>query len=387
MEDLKSKYEIDADLQTSGAVIVPRIGNAEIKTEDAGELSKNSRSELIEKLQNTRDFNLYLNCLQMLRDDFLIAVSTRHTPGSKMTDEVFDKIRALGFADFSRTHLMMYSGFVSRGEILFNTCAEKSMMPVEFCGTVNELELSIISRSWDGGLLSSIKINDEEYSLNGRGLNIVVYDWENNAVIDSCNYDAFTDNPTFFHKNLLFNEEYFDEHFFVREKYKDVWYAPYKKRYFSNRILSVKEIENGIILPNKEIDNAVYGGVCTDNFEFVSGCKTIMPDIHSHSRHIVGSYKFPEKELAYIDDVVVYAGTLMDHPGHLICEAITDRIWWYTTAADKNVKVAVVCIWGDGAYRFQREFLRQFGFKDEDIIFVDKPTKFRKVIVPDQSEY
>lgn len=387
MDELKSKYEYNADAKTSGAIIMPRIENIQTRTEDNGEVSKMNHTELIEKMLNTRDFKLYLQCLQMLQDDYLIAVSTRHTPGSKMPDDILDKIHTLGFTGLSRTHLMMYSGVVSRGKTLFDKCADNGMIPVEFSGMVDGQEISIISRSWDGGLLSSIKINEEEYSLNGRGINIVVYDLECRVVIDSCNYDAYTNKPTFFHKNLFFNEEYFNNHFFVREKYRDIWYAPYKKKYFSDRVLDIKEIENGLILPNKVIGNAVYGGVCSDKFEFVSGCYTTLPDINRGSRHIVGSYMVSDNELQYVDEVVVYGGTLMNHPGHLLCEAFADRIWCYIKSPDINAKVAVVCIWGDDTHRFQIEFLKQFGFKDEDIIFVDRPIKFKKVIVPDQSEY
>lgn len=385
MEELKSKYESDADMKTSGAIIIPRIGNEEIKTNNAVEISHMNRDEKIEEIQNTRDFNVYLDCLNSLQNDFLIVVSTRHTPGSKMVDNILKKIHDLGFSDFDKAHLMMYSGVASRGNILFNKRSEKGMVPVEFHGRVDGLDLSVISRSWDGGLLSSIKINEEEYSLNGRGINIVVYDLQDNSVIDSCNYDAFTDNPTFFHKNLLFNAEYFKTHFYVRNTYRENWILPFQKRFYSNRMLNVKEIENGIILPNKIINDAAYGGVCTENFEFITGCHSVSQFVSSASRHIVGSYKVSESELKYIDEIVVYAGSLMDHPGHLIMEAFADRIWWYLKN-NHSYKYAVVCIWGS-EHNFQMEFLKQFGLNENDIIFVDTPTKFKKVIAPDQSVY
>ncbi len=49
---------------------------------------------------------------------------------------------------------------------------------------------------------SSVKINDEEYSVNSRGLNIVVYDKEAQKVVSSVCFDLYSEItlylPTFF---------------------------------------------------------------------------------------------------------------------------------------------------------------------------------------------
>ncbi len=384
---LKKQYEINADIKTQDAIVVSSSNEEKVIRTDLEDIAKMNSTVIIDKMLNTRDVQVYFECLQCLKEKLLIVISTRHTPGNNIPNSVVENIHALGFTDFTKQSLRMYTGIVSLGKEVFDKSADKSMEPVEFNGTVDGVKLSVISRSWTGGLLSRIEIDGEDYSLNERGINIVVYDIESRKVIDSINYDAYTSSPTFYHKNLAFNKEYFNTHFFVRDGYEEIWAAPYKKKYFTERSLDTRNIENGIILPNKIIGNAVYGGVCTEKLEFVSGYTTIMPDINSKSRHIVGSYKFSDNELKYVDEVVVYGGTLMDHPGHLLCEGFTDRIWWFLKNPDIKAKVAVVCIWGDGSCRFQREFLNQFGFKNDEIIFVDRPTKFKKVIVPDQSEH
>lgn len=342
--------------------------------------------KVTDSLQNTRDISLYLDCLKRIKERSIIILSTRQTPGDIMPEPVFEKIHELGFTNLTKTKLQMYVGVISRGIPICDQSAEFPNVPVEFNSCVEGVDLSVISRSWNGGLLSSIILNGAEYSMNMMCWNIVVYDLIENRVLDSCNYcAAYTEVATFFHKNLLFNAEYFKTHFYVRNTYRENWILPFQKRFYSNRMLNVKEIENGIILPNKIINGAAYGGVCTENFEFITGCHSVSQFVSSASRHIAGSYKVSESELKYIDEIVVYAGSLMDHPGHLIMEAFADRIWWYLKN-NHSYKYAVVCIWGS-EHNFQIEFLKQFGLNENDIIFVDTPTKFKKVIAPDQSVY
>lgn len=386
LKKLKEKYEYDSDYKIKDTVRVPKSEINSDLQEKKEFYSSMNRSELIQYLKNTREICEYLECIQLLKDDVMILLSTRHTAGPKISDEVLKKFHTAGFVSLSKVSLLMYAGIISRGRIVLNKLAEKAMLPVKFNGSVDGLNIAVISQSWEGGLLSSVTVNGEEFSLNSRGLNIVVYDFKSNAVIDSINYDAYGSNAVLFHKNLSFNENFFDSHFFISEKYKEIWRAQYQKRYLSNRKLNVKEIENGIILPNKSVNDAVYGGVCTEKFEFVAGFHTAMPDINTSSRHIVGCYNVSDSEIEYVDETVVYGGTLMDHPGHLLCEAFVDRIWWYLKN-NFGFRLAVVCIWGDGSNSFQKEYLNLFGITNEDVIIVDKPTKFKKIIIPDQSEY
>ena len=186
----------------------------------------------------------------------------------------------------------------------------------------------------------------------------------------------------FYHKNLQFDDDYVNSHFFIPDKYKKRWTSIYEKRYFSDRTLSTKEAEDAIILPNKIINGQAYGGVCDEKFNFLAGHMTL---IHrSDDRHIVGSYSVPDDEIEYMDETVVYGGTMLEHIGHLIAECFSDRIWWYVKNPDSHCKIAVATMWGDGS-KFVKEFLLTFGLSEEQIIFIKKPTKFKKVIIPEQS--
>lgn len=251
---------------------------------------------------------------------------------------------------------------------------------VEFDREIGCLGVSVMSRTD----LCEIKINNINYSPNYRGLNIVVFDYEKNKVVDSTTYDSYIATPTFFHKNFSFDDEYFDSHFYIPPKYLNTWCKHYRIQYNSNRKLKERVVENGIILPNKVVGNKIYGGICDEHFNFISGHATHSAELHPGSRHISGSYKVPDNEIEFVDETVVYGGTMIDHPGHLIVESFADRIWWFLKNPDSQLRLAVTKIWGDGSARFIKEFVELFGLSTDRLLIVDRATKFRKVIVPDQ---
>lgn len=52
------------------------------------------------------------------------------------------------------------------------------------------MEYSLVSAGYDSGSTSSICLDGEEYSLDGRGLNLVVYDHYFQEVIDVVCFDT-----------------------------------------------------------------------------------------------------------------------------------------------------------------------------------------------------
>lgn len=57
------------------------------------------------------------------------------------------------------------------------------------CKINNNKTVKLVSSGWECGSKASIEINDTEFSLNGRGLNIIVYDKTAEMVIDSVCFD------------------------------------------------------------------------------------------------------------------------------------------------------------------------------------------------------
>lgn len=354
------------------------------------EVSENVKinfEERLNNLLNTRDITVYLECLLALREKYLIVAAVKDTLGSNIPEKAFNILHEIGFTQITSVLHKMYVGVCGKGSVIADIAGERPDDVVAFDGNFDGVELSVSSKSWSKGNIGDILINGINFSLKSRGLNIVIFDCEKNEAVDSVGYDSYIATPTFYHKNLEFDDAFFDSHFYIPEKYIEIWKEPYSKKYFNNRTLNVQEVENGIILPNKVINDAVYGGVCDENFNFISGHRTFVPEKDKMTRHISGSYKVASSEIKFYDEIVIYGGTMPDHPGHLIVEAFADRIWWFVKNNNSYIKIAIVDIWGDGSSRFSKEFLELFGISEDRIIICSVPSQFKRVIVPEQSSF
>lgn len=340
--------------------------------------------ECTDNLLNTRDIGVYLDTLLAMRDRYMLIMSVKDTPGRQMPDDIFNKIHSLGFSQFLKEHHRTYIGVIDRGNTLFDAHGKEVRLPIEYSADIDDIHLFIRSE-YGGEGICEIIIDGEDYSLNSRGINIVVYDFETKKVVDSSTYDAWFLKATFYHKNLELDEAYFDSHIFVPKKYKEIWRSLVRRKYFSNHKLNVKEVDNGVVLPIKKINGKSHGGACSEDYKLISGHCNFSQDAHKNDRCVLDSYIPDESEVQYIDETVLYGGIHYDHLGHLIIETIANQLWYLTKISDPELKIAVIIEWGSGDGRFFRELMDAFGFPQDKIIIVSSPTKFKKLLIPDSS--
>jgi|GEM_PF-1622794 len=181
-----------------------------------------------------------------------------------------------------------------------------------------------------------------------------------------------------------------------------------KKRYFTsidsdpkwekninvNRILPeskvhVNEYENGYILPlrikegNTMSQVKFEGGVCDSNLNFVAGIKR---DYNNPDANIAcnAAYEPDKKNIEHSDEVVVFGGVLNSHFGNMLTNTTT-RLWWFAENKDTKLKIAFVRRAREKTHN--QEFLDLLGITADRMIIVEKPTQFKKVIVPDEACY
>lgn len=343
-----------------------------------------SFEECLDNLMNTKDIALYLDTLMAMRNKYLIVLSVKDTPGARMPDDILNKIHVLGFSNFLKDHLRNYIGVIDRGTVLFDSHNEKESLPMEFVSDINGIHLSVKSESTSKGN-AEIIIDGEDYSLNLRGINIVVFDFETKKVVDSSTYDGWLPKAPFYHKNINFDKAYFDNHLFVPERYKSIWKVPLNKKYFSNRKLSVRAVENGVVLPLKKINGKKCGGACDENYNLISGFFNFSHEFQKNDRCVVDSYIPDEGNVQYIDETVLYGGIYFDHPGHLMTETLANWLWYLTQTNDSKLKIAVVIYTWLKDISFFRQSMEAFGFPQDKIIVITSPTKFKKLLIPDCS--
>ena len=373
------------------------------KTNDNGTITlpggiKMSLEECLDNLKFTRDFDLYLDTLCALKDRYLIILCIRDTVGQDIPEATLERIHGLGFSGYAVQPGMKYAGILHNGRIIRDEASGSDAPPLRADADIMGTNFCI---SFEGKE-AEIKIDGLDQSLNDKGINILVYDCEKSEIADVSSYDISEPEPDFYiskkkpefyHRNMRYDKEYIDSHIFVPEKYKAAVTLPMRRSYFSNRRLNVTEVKMGIFLPSKYIGVKPYGGVCDKNFNFISAHQLLNARTNCNrndDRHIDSCYEVSRNDIIYIDETVLYGGTLIEHPGHLIVECFADRLWWAVQNADSNIKIAVDVIWNKKKLAetygsFVRDYLDALGVSKDRLIIVDKPTQFKKIIVPDQS--
>lgn len=144
----------------------------------------------------------------------------------------------------------------------------------------------------------------------------------------------------------------------------------------------VLEVRNGGVLPLKKVErsrNGVFrGGICDENNIFVAG--------HVRKENVLMNLSCIEGYEAdffeYMDEEVIYGGILIGFFGHALTEC-TARIWWILQNIQNENKIVLLKAPGTGT--ISTIFFELAGIPKERLQFVEKPTRYRKIIVPEQS--
>lgn len=159
-----------------------------------------------------------------------------------------------------------------------------------------------------------------------------------------------------------------------------------QKAYFSKKKLGIDVIDHGIILPvskkNGINTSQGAGGVIDKSGKYVESSAQLAFNMIDR---VNGSYDISNFDVDYIDETVVYLNFFYKHWGHFIID-IVSRLWYIQNSVNKYKVVFTTELFKntdiDGNYL---EFLNLFGIPTENIIVLNRPTKFRTVIVPEVS--
>jgi len=150
--------------------------------------------------------------------------------------------------------------------------------------------------------------------------------------------------------------------------------------------LNVYTAENAIILPLKPSSDRFHnwdGGVVDRDGKFIAG--HIVDTRHDHRQNIVRGYPVPS-DIDFVAEPVIFGGGRdARHFGHFLLEELS-RLWYYVENRELNYKVAFI----NNGLNFDHPsvaLLTQLGLDRDNMLFIERPTQFQTVIVPDQSMY
>jgi [citrate (pro-3S)-lyase] ligase len=150
----------------------------------------------------------YLHALAQLKNRYLIVIAAKYTTGSFLSPEIAQALTSLGVEyDLSWQSVGQRNrAFVSvfdEGNKVFESLADDSE-PVSFKNNTHGLTLDVVSMSWRHGDRVNVNINDEDFSISSRGLNLVVYDVASSVLIDSVGIDTHSEQLDVKHYHQVF---------------------------------------------------------------------------------------------------------------------------------------------------------------------------------------
>ncbi len=136
------------------------------------------------------DITEYLNRVIARKHDVIVAIAIRDTAGFFVDDEIYEKMRQIGFInDLRDKHWYGYVGL--SGNKYIGEKLEKCGV-AEYQDIIKNKNIQLISKSYMNGDIAQIIIDGVDYAINKRGLNIVLLSKRDLKVIDSVCFDTHT---------------------------------------------------------------------------------------------------------------------------------------------------------------------------------------------------
>jgi capsular polysaccharide biosynthesis protein len=141
-----------------------------------------------------------------------------------------------------------------------------------------------------------------------------------------------------------------------------------------------------MVHPFTRLNDQVTAGVTDQNFTFINESLT-QRTLHSDSSTNSAKWFHPPKMLVqessikYIDEEVIFLGALSGHYGHFILEGLS-RLWPFLDKESKQKKAVFISEVKNNKFL---DLFELFGLKKENLIEINKTTRFKSIIIPEPS--
>ncbi len=147
-------------------------------------------------------------------------------------------------------------------------------------------------------------------------------------------------------------------------------------------------VQNATVLPLKlAIDSSgkttFLGGIIDNNDCFFE------PSAHIHeldtaTGSLKSGYKFNPQDVKHQSETVIYGGLLYEHFGHFLVESVS-RLWYVLEHPEHNYPLVFVTEKSGTPCQQILDFFALIGINRKRLLFIQEPTCFDKIIVPEQS--
>ena len=165
------------------------------------ELIRYEREKMNEEFLHIKSFNEYLDLIREYDKQYTVIFSICDEAVKNLNGDLRKQLNTLGFTDdFDSSADFQHSfiGILQDGKVIYEAMSDGNSDierdALTYHGVLpNGLKYYVSSAGYQVGNASSIVIDGVEYSVNKRGFNIVIYDNQNERVVDSICFDTWKD--------------------------------------------------------------------------------------------------------------------------------------------------------------------------------------------------
>lgn len=170
----------------------------------------------------------------------------------------------------------------------------------------------------------------------------------------------------------------------TRYMFKGKWTDEFSRlseiNYYSDKKPELAAVVHAVILPAKESAEHAWGsgGAVAENGQLAEG---------SRLGNIFGEvYPFDRHDAVSRDETVYYIPVIPKHWGHFLLDVLC-RFWFLLDGIDRGYRIAFCSLdFGeDGLTGNYLEALELLGVSRERLLFITKPTRFAKVLIPEST--
>lgn len=193
MFDYTYFYDTYLHLSTDGArlrteQLISDIQNWEKSSQDAAidlDIYEDIMNDV--SLSHITDIFEYLDALKKGADRYLIFISAKEEAAAALDKNLIDSLRTLKLDVLLENQKeASYLAILNGTEITERAGYEQ----LDISGNTGEISYRLLSGGLKNGNISSVLIDEKEYSRNSRGLNIVVYSIETKRILDTVTFDT-----------------------------------------------------------------------------------------------------------------------------------------------------------------------------------------------------
>ena len=140
---------------------------------------------------STNDLLEYLRTIEHLYDCTVI-ICVKDIQGYPMPENALKELERMGFASTEALSEKVYHSFIgiwSKGEVVYEKMGGDEL--IEHGQYFHDHYIFVQSATFNAGNIGKIYVDNIQYSMERRGLNIVVIDNTKFELIDSINFDTF----------------------------------------------------------------------------------------------------------------------------------------------------------------------------------------------------